>query len=290
MASYAAFVDGRIVPPGEPAIRADDAGFLLGLSVFETVLFEEGSFDFVEDHLARMQEGARELGIGWPPPCDPQQALRVLVAALRAPGPLALRLTLSRGPEGGSPTLAVTARDVVRPADPGVVVTLASERRRAGDPLGRVKSSSRVAYVLAREEAQRQGAYEALFLTDADDVLEGTISNVFAVIDGALWTPALERGCLAGTCRGRILADLAREPAALGGRELPVHVGRIERARLGGASEVFLTNTTGGVLPVVLVRGVTGPLPGAAGPVVRLVRERLRAETLRYRAGQRRPG
>lgn len=282
--AFPSFVNGRIAAPGAPAVRADDAGFLLGLSVFDTVLFEDGAFVFLEDHLARLADGAGELGIPWPPPHDPERALAELVRAMGEPGPLALRLVLSRGPEGGPPTFAIAPRAVVRPPDPGVAVILAPELRRAGDPLGRVKSTSRIAYVLAREEAQRRGAWEALFLSDEGDVLEGTISNVFAVVDGALVTPSVERGCLPGTARARILEELAREPLRPDGRALPVREGRLERDELARASEVFLTNTTGGALPVVRVQGVAEELPGAAGPVLRGVRERLRAAVAAYRA------
>jgi branched-subunit amino acid aminotransferase/4-amino-4-deoxychorismate lyase len=275
---FPCLVNGRLVPFGEPAVRADDTGFQLGLSVFDTVLWEDGALTFLDDHL-----GAAELEIPWPPAADPREALAELVRAIGADFPLALRMTLSRGPEGGEPTFAVTARRVVRPADPGVVVTLASEPRRAGDPLGRVKSTNRIAYVHAREEAQAQGAFEALFVSDEGDVLEGTISNVFCVVDGVLLTPAVERGCLPGTSRGRLLALLEHEPLVLSGREVRVEVGLLDVSALERASEVFLTNTTGGVIPVIEVRGVRDALPGAAGPVASTLRERLRRERVRDR-------
>ncbi len=285
---FPSFANGRLVPHGKPAIRADDAGFQLGMSVFDTVLFEDGVLVFLGDHLERLAAGAAELGIPWPPADDPERVLLLLAGEARelgASGPLALRMTLSRGPEDGGPTFAVTVRRVERPADPGVVITLAGEPRRAGDPLGRVKSTNRIAYVRAREEAQRAGAFEALFVSDDGDLLEGTISNVFCVTDGVLSTPSVERGCLPGTSRGRLLALLEEEPLELEGRELEVVVGRVEAAELERANEVFLTNTTGGVIPVVGVLGLRDELPGAAGRVTAELRKRLVAAQVRDRAG-----
>lgn len=282
------FAGGKLVPPDTPVLRADDAGFLLGLSVFDTVLYEDGDFHFLQDHLARIERGARELGISWPPGTDPETALRAVVEHVGA-DPLALRMTVSRGPVNGRPdalpTFVVTPRAVVRPEDPGVVVALAPERRLVGDRMGQVKSTNRISYVLAREQAARAGAWEALFVSDEDDVLEGTVSNVFVFVDGELRTPPVERGCLPGTMRGRVLALAAGGPLKLeDGREVPVREARIDLADLDRAEEVFLTNTTGGATGVVEVRDRVRDLPGAAGPVTRAVREGLRASVAADRA------
>ena len=103
--------------------------------------------------------------------------------------------------------------------------------------------------MLAREAAQRDGAFEALFCTDEGDVCEGTFSNVFAWRRGAVVTPGVERGCLPGIQRAHILAELAQ----LG---VPVRVGAPRALRAGARGEVFLSNTTGRVIPVVEVRGL----------------------------------
>jgi branched-subunit amino acid aminotransferase/4-amino-4-deoxychorismate lyase len=69
--------------------------------------------------------------------------------------------------------------------------------------------------------------------------------------------------------RGRLLEDLRRDPPQFG-----VEEGRIDLTELERASEVFVTNSTGRVVPAVEVRGrgsihpARRGLPGAAGPVV----------------------
>ena len=267
-------MDGRVRPISEPVIRADDAGFQLGLSVFDTVLFEQGCFYFIEHHLARLRRGALDLGIEWPQDLDVIGALKMLREAAGEEA-LALRMTMTRGVAGGAPTFVITAREIVRPSDPGAVLSVASDRRIGGDPMGRIKSTNRLLYVMAREEAARRGAFEALFLSHDGDVLEGTISNVFCVVDGILRTPALEHGCLPGTVRGLILDALKAEPMTVGGRELPLRVDRVSEAELERASEIFLTNTTGRVIPVrelMHPERPSRPLPGSAGPVTAAVR------------------
>ena len=47
------YVNGRIYPSNTPVLCAEDQGFLLGLSVFETTLVEDGHVYFLSEHLER---------------------------------------------------------------------------------------------------------------------------------------------------------------------------------------------------------------------------------------------
>jgi branched-chain amino acid aminotransferase len=270
---YPSWVDGRFCAPGEGAVSTDDQGFLSGLSVFETVLFELGTAWLLDRHLARLAQGARELAIE--PRFDPARAVREFCAALGARD-CALRITLTRGVAGAGSTLVVGARALVRPPDPGVLVTLERGAKDAHDPLESLKTTNRLRNVLLRERAQRAGAFEALLCTREGDVCEGTLSNVWAVVDGRLCTPSTERGCLAGVMRGLILE-------ALGPGESAPRVARLEVEELARASEIFLSNTTGRALPVLEVQGLVRGLPGSAGPVLQRVRAGIRAAELRWR-------
>ncbi len=278
--AYPTFVDGVMHAPGAGVISSDDQGFQSGLAVFETLLFEDGCLYDIGEHLARLADGARAIGIGWPLARDPERALRAYVDAL-GPRDVALRVTLTRGVPGGTPSLVVGARDLVRPAAEGVVVVIDRSTAIRASNLGSIKSTNRLHNVLAREAAQREGAFEALFCTEDGDVCEGTLSNVFAEVGGVIVTPAVERGCLPGIQRGHVLAELERMSRA-------AHVDRLEIKDLARASEVFLSNTTGRVIPVLEVRGIVARLPGGAGPRARELRERLRLREERYRASTRR--
>jgi len=270
---YPSWVDGRLCGPGEGALSTDDQGFLLGLSVFETVLYESGTAWLLDRHLARLEQGARELGIE--PRFDPRRAVSELCAALGARD-CALRLTLTRGVAGAGSTLVAGARAIVRPPDPGVRVTLERGVKDAHERLEMVKSTNRLRNVLLRERALAQGAFEALMCTREADVCEGTLSNVWAVVDGVLWTPSTERGCLPGVMRGLILEALSEAGVAH-------EVGRLEVAELARASEVFLSNTTGRALPVVEVLGLVAGLPGSAGPLFARVRAGIAAREAAWR-------
>jgi len=285
------FVNGRIHPSNTPVLCAEDQGFLLGLSVFETTLVEGGHVYFLSEHLERLRHGAQELAIPWPPPWDVHGAIQELVEA-EGEHRIAARVTYSRG-VAGQPTLVVTLRAIDPLPPAGVRVAVASYRMLTDDPLGGLKSTNRLRYVLAREEARERGAWEALLLNHEGDVAEGTVSNVFAVIGGELVTPSLDRGGLGGIVRGVILTELERAPLVLAGRPpLALVEGRLELDRIAAADEIFLTNTTAGVIPVREVLGVGGrPLefPGASGAVTREARNRLSVAEERDRGARGNP-
>jgi len=284
---WPSFVNGALHAAGTGVIANDDDGFHLGLSVFETVACEDGRVPFLDEHLERLREGADVLSIAWPLPWDPEGALARVVDAIGGAS-AALRMTLSRGSATGggngsrTPTLVVTARPQVPWPEPGVLVVVSSYRKLGSDPLEALKSTNRLRFTLAREEAQGRGAWEALIPSEEGDLVEGCVSNLFCVSGGVLRTPAPGRGCLAGIVRGRLLSDLEGTGLVLAGVDVPVVVDRVESDHLCDASEIFLTNTTGRVIPVTGVMGADGSalaagLPGSAGPVVRTLARRLAA-------------
>lgn len=283
---FPTWVNGALRAPGEGVVPADDAGFLLGLSAFETLLYEHGCAHFRERHLARLGEGLAALSIELPPELAAERALDAYrpaldahVATLGKTG-AALRLTVSRGAPGAGPTVVVGAREIVLPPAEGVVVTFVPDVKRAGDELEQLKTTSRLRNVLLFEEARREGAWDALLGNDRGEACEATVANVWCVHEGVVRTPDLASGCLGGVTRELLLAEIPR----LG---LELRVAPVPLAELARASEVFLSNSTGRVIPVRAVRGVVDGLAGPDGPVARELRDAMRRVEERYRAGRR---
>jgi branched-chain amino acid aminotransferase len=125
----------------------------------------------------------------------------------------------------------------------------------------RVKNYHWLDMVMALFQAYDAGAETALLVDANGNVAEGPGFNVFAVVEGgALVTP--DAGVLEGISRRTVL-ELARAAGlAVEVRPLPV-------AELRRASEVFLSSTGGGVIPIARVDGepVGGRAAGQFGPV-----------------------
>jgi branched-chain amino acid aminotransferase len=119
--------------------------------------------------------------------------------------------------------------------------------------------------VLAKLEARRRGADEALLLSASGAVAETSVANVFVLRDGVLLTPPGSDGALEGVTRGTVL-ELASE------RGLPAQERTLGRFDLFAADEVFLTGTGAGLVPVrSLDSEVIGV--GSPGPVFQQLRD-----------------
>lgn len=253
-------VDGRLLAPHEATVSALDAGFLLGDGLFESLRAVDGAPYLLDRHVARLLSAASELGYVAPPSHARlvEEVGRVLD---RAALPDAyVRITLTRGRSCAPPAraqgpstavvaaLAAPARSPAR----GIAAILIGP---PGEPGSRAKSTSRQYAVRAQDRVLAAGADEGIHVAADGRVLEGIASNVFAVLDGTLLTPRKQE-CLPGITRGRVL-ELARE-AGVELREAPV-----ERERLLGADEVFVTNAVQGPRPVRSIDGE--PVSGRRG-------------------------
>jgi branched-subunit amino acid aminotransferase/4-amino-4-deoxychorismate lyase len=216
-----AWVDDQWGPPGALSLPLDDRGLSLGDGVFETLLLRDGTPRALDEHLQRWQAGARLLQL--PPPPDAEQ-LRPLVAEAVARSGLragALRLNWSAGSGGRGldrPTpCAGRFWFSLHPHLPGHrplrVVVSQQLRRQAGDPLGGCKTLAYTHAVVARLEARRRGADDALVRSSDGSLCCGSSANLLLADNGGGWlTPPLSSGCLPGIMRGRCLAlGLARE-------------------------------------------------------------------------------
>jgi branched-chain amino acid aminotransferase len=159
----------------------------------------------------------------------------------------------------------------------GLDLVTVSQRRPPPDVLDpRVKSLNYLNNALAKGEARRRGADEALLLNQQGLVAEAAVANVFAVRDGVLLTPPGTDGALEGINRATFL-ELARE---LG---IPAAERSLGRFDLFAADEAFVTGSgVGGLVPV---RSLDGERVGAGGSGRLLQRLRAAFEASKAKLG-----
>jgi branched-chain amino acid aminotransferase len=244
--------NGRLVPWEEVRIAPDDAGFLFGDGLFETLRVDDGRPRDLAAHLDRLLAGLERLGVDPPEGrCDLGHAVHEVAKA--APRPLArLRITVSRGTAAG-PTRLIAASPYEPPGETVTAVLLSDSRIDSRSPLAGLKSLS---YQMNRgvlREAEARGAFEALLLNEHGRLAEGSRSNVALVLPEGIFTPPASEGCLPGTVRRRLL-----ERGALRERLLTLE-------DLAEAVGLLLMNSLIGVLPVSWLDGREIPVgPEAA--------------------------
>ena len=262
-------VAGRgLVDPAEPVFFADDEAVLRGTAGFETLRVYGGRPFRLDAHLDRLAGSIARLGL---PPVDRQECAELARDAVRAAGGGELALRYYRTYR----TLVVTVGPLPEELDDERARGLRLRTVRIDfDPLLRgVKSTSYAFNMAARQDAERAGDDDALFVSSDGVVLEGTTANVWWREGGELFTPALDLGILPGVTRGALL-----ELAA--GRGTPVQEGPFPLDRLREADEAFVSSSIREVMPVVAVDGTTIG-DGRPGEATQALQEGLRVLSTR---------
>ncbi|MEE8347081.1 MAG: aminotransferase class IV, partial [Dehalococcoidia bacterium] len=241
------FVNGKLIERSAARVSAQDRGLLYGYGLFETMRSYDGRVFRLEEHYRRLCDGASRLAMAVPLSLgDVGEAVdAVLKRNDLADAYLRLTVTAGQPPDVAGPT---EDSSVVLTAGPltdyppemyrrGVSAVVSSVRRNETSPLARVKSLNYLDNLLAREDARRRGADEAILLNTRGKVAEGSAVNLFLVEGHRLLTPGIESGALPGITRQAVL-----ELAADAGMEA-VESSEIETQMLHDASEAFLTNS-----------------------------------------------
>jgi branched-subunit amino acid aminotransferase/4-amino-4-deoxychorismate lyase len=125
---------------------------------------------------------------------------------------------------------------------------------------------------MARGEAHRAGAFEALFTSGHGGILEGSVSNVFFHDGNGLITAPDDQPILAGVTRQKIL-DIAGEMGIVVSFDA-VRLQELNR----DATSAFITGSVLGVCPVREIDGMTLRLDtGITGALSARLRELERA-------------
>ncbi|HET7541189.1 MAG TPA: branched-chain-amino-acid transaminase [Polyangiaceae bacterium] len=249
-------IDGQLVAERDAKLSVLDHGLLYGDGLFEGIRVRAGRIFRLDQHLRRLSLGARYLGLELP--FDAEERARIVRETVRAFGQkeayVRLLVTRGEGPLGVDPTTCSKPTLVCIAAEIGLY---SSEQRAKG--LSMITSSYRrpnpdvqdvaiktlnyLGSALAKQEARRQGADEALLLNQQGRVAEASVANIFALHGKMLSTPPPLDGCLEGINRGAVL-ELARD---LGFSVAERSLGRRD---LLSADEVFLTGSGAGVVGV----------------------------------------
>lgn len=233
----------------------DDRGLAYGDGVFRTLRVSRARPVAWPEHMTKLAEDCRRLGLAPPDAHSLWHDARQLIDG-RQDGVLKIMATRGSGGRGYTPAPVAMPRRIVsihelpahaldQPA-PLVLdwspIALARQPRLAG-----IKHLNRLEQVLARDDCQRRGTVDAAMHDSDGWLIATTMRNLLLRdIQGQWWTPRLDQAGVAGVTRQRLMRALAASGH-------PV----TERAIAADALTTFDTaiacNSIGGVAPVTRI-------------------------------------
>lgn len=273
------YLNGVLMARAEAKVSVLDAGFVLGDGVWEGLRVHNGRILFLEPHLDRLLAGARAiaLDIGMSRE-ELASALKKTLAANQMEHGVHIRMMITRGPKKapnqdprntlGKPTVVIIAE--YKEPSPAIVTKglnlfTSTIRCTPADMFDmRINSHSRLALIMALNQAIAAGADEALMLDPNGFVSSCNATNFFFVRGREVCTSTGDY-CFNGITRGNVIALCRAEKIA-------VRLGNFTLGDVYDAEEAFVTGTFGGITPVRAIDGRTFPA-ALPGPMT----ERLRA-------------
>jgi branched-chain amino acid aminotransferase len=243
------YVDGEFLPESEAKIPIDDLSILRAYGIFDYMRTYSGKPVFLKHHLARLRNSADQIGLELP--WSSEELTKIVWQTLdrnsNTESNIRIVVTGGSSPDfitpQNNPRLLVLVNSLrafpeAWTKDGVKIITMNFVRNIPG-----AKSIDYIQAIRAQKKAREQGAVEVAYVDRQNQVLEGTISNLFAFFGDILVTPG--DGILNGITRKTVLN--------LADGKFDIEIRNIDLDELLSADEVIITGSNRGILPVVQI-------------------------------------
>lgn len=242
-------VNGEIIAASEARLPVNDLGILRGFSLFDFFRVLEQQPVFLDDHLERFQNSAKQMQL--PLPYSKKELTAMIYQLIehnqQENTGMVLLLTGGMALDGftvNQPNLIIFQRPLPHyPSshyEDGIKLITHHYQRE----FPRIKSTNYAMGVRLHAEMKQAGAVDILY-HDGEHVTETTRSNIFIRCDNLLLTP--EEDILEGVTRNHVLEVVDEEDMIMTGLR------HVELGEVYTADEVFITSSTKEIMPVTQI-------------------------------------
>jgi len=241
----------------DDGISIKNRAFRYADGLFESVFFTNNKIMFLDLHYNRLLEGMKLLQIETSNLPDKQQLIdktRELIKANGIESAARVRLQVFRK-DGGlylpdtndcEYLLEATAIDNNEYTlnTKGLHIGITTKIKQHKSIFSKVKTIAKQEMIIAALDARENKWDDAILTNTSNNITETSSSNIFAVINGNLYTPQIDDGILDGIMRQMVLKIVAEN-------NIPIIETSLTEANLEAAEEIFITNAVKGVQWVV---------------------------------------
>lgn len=240
--------NGKLHPENSLIASADNRALRYGDGLFETIMYKNGEFILLDEHLGRLWEGIQLLQFECPKLFTKNYIITELQNLMdkNKLTTARVRLTIIRG-NGGlydainhQPNFIIQGWPITKVHDQlninGLQICIYREARKICDALSNIKHNNYLPYLMGALFAKKNKCNDAVILNQHLRICESTIANIFIIKDQVIYTPSLAEGCVNGIIRQNLLTQLP----ALGFKIKEIE---INEEMLMNAEEIFLSNS-----------------------------------------------
>lgn len=268
-----AILNGTLIDRTEAKVDIEDRGYQFGDGVYEVIRVYNGKMFTLKEHLQRFAKSLDSIGISLPYTEEQFMGMleELVVKNNLQTGIIYMQVTRGVSQRNHAypaqtvqPTLVAYTKELERPAGnlrTGVKTILTEDIRWLRCD---IKSLNLLGNIMAKQKAAERGCFEAIQYR-GQDVTEGSSSNIFIVKHQAVITHPSNHLILKGITKD-VIIELCRD------HRISVEERIFTLEELAAAEEVFLSSTTGEVMPITEIDGMKVK-DGLPGPVTRKLQE-----------------
>ncbi len=244
------YIDGTFVDDENALISAKDITVLRGYGVFDFLITYNKRPFFIEEHVARLENSAKEIGLTLQH--SNEEICNIVVQTIKKNphhNESNVRIVYTGGvsPDGVTPQGNGILMVMVTPKfelpqwwyqDGAKIITVDIERFIPAS-----KSTNYLSAVFAQQKAHKTGAVEAIYRDRENRLLEGTTTNLFCFKGNKLITPPDD--ILPGITR-KVVMNMTKE-------DYELELRHINANELKEMDEVFITASNKEIVPVIQV-------------------------------------
>jgi branched-chain amino acid aminotransferase len=255
--------NGKLVKTDAIDIDSANSAFRHGYSLVETMLLRNGEIALESRHWERLFEGMRSLNFSIPRHFTKQLLQNELLKCIKKNGleqqcrvRLQVYTTINSvfEQEKLPPHFLIECFPmddaIIKLNENGLICGLAKGIVKNADSYSHLKTGSMLPYILAANQAKKQGWNDALICNSKENIVESTIANIFWIKNKIIYTPSSSEGCVEGIMKQFLTEKLQQD-------NINVEEKALTKTLLDDADEVFLTNAVRGIKWVKMI-GETG--------------------------------
>ena len=249
------YIDGKYLNYEDSKIHVNDRGYHFGDAVYEVIIFNKNIFYDYDGHIQRLFKSLKSLEIKF---SLSSSSLKIIINNLIRLNKAiigSVYIQVSRGVAERNHsfhglnikpilTIILTKKSNIENNINGVkAITLNDNRWSRPD----IKTTQLLPNVLAKTLANKNNAYECIFIDDEGYVTEGSSSNI--------WALNKENQLITRNLDGKILSGITRNSISLFAKKNNIKVveKKFTQIELYNAKEVFLTSASSFIMPIVQI-------------------------------------